>query len=108
MDKVAMFGHTGQTNRKGIIMDKHDNQDNVDVPVISAEEAELLKLDELRKERGWPELLKPAEVAAIFRVSPKTATRWANDPNAPISAIRTIGGHRRFRAIDVIRAIEAQ
>ena len=97
-----MSGQTGQTDRKGTKMDNHDNTD------ITPEEAELLRLDNLRKERGWPELLKPCEVASIFRVSPKTATRWANDPNAPISAIRTIGGHRRFRAIDVIRAIEAQ
>ena len=64
--------------------------------------------DELRKERGMPELLKPAEVAAIFRVSPKTVTRWANDPNAPITAIKTIGGHRRFRTNDVLRAIGEQ
>jgi excisionase family DNA binding protein len=44
-------------------------------------------------------LLTPGEVAALFRVDPKTVTRWA----APgrISSIRTPGGHRRFRESEV-------
>ena len=41
-------------------------------------------------------LLTPSEVAAMFRVNPKTVTRWARA--GKISAIRTLGGHRRFRA----------
>ena len=40
------------------------------------------------------ELLTPAEVAVMFRVNPKTVTRWARAGR--ISAIRTLGGHRRF------------
>ncbi len=44
-------------------------------------------------------LLTPAEVAAMFRVNPKTVTRWARA--GKISAIRTLGGHRRFRASEV-------
>ena len=40
-------------------------------------------------------LLKPGEVAALFRVDPKTVTRWANAGR--ISSIVTPGGHRRFR-----------
>jgi excisionase family DNA binding protein len=39
-------------------------------------------------------LLTPAEVAAAFRVDPKTVTRWANAGKLP--SIRTLGGHRRF------------
>jgi excisionase family DNA binding protein len=39
-------------------------------------------------------LLTPNEVAEIFRVNPKTVTRWAQ--SGKISAIRTLGGHRRF------------
>ena len=39
-------------------------------------------------------LLTPAEVAAMFRVDPKTVTRWANA--GKLSAVRTLGGHRRF------------
>jgi excisionase family DNA binding protein len=47
------------------------------------------------------ELLTPAEVAAMFRVNPKTVTRWAR--TGKISAIRTLGGHRRFKASEVRR-----
>jgi excisionase family DNA binding protein len=45
------------------------------------------------------ELLTPAEVAALFRVDPKTVTRWARA--GKISAIRTLGGHRRYRSSEV-------
>ena len=44
-------------------------------------------------------LLTPSEVAAMFRVNPKTVTRWARA--GKLSAIRTLGGHRRFRASEV-------
>lgn len=44
-------------------------------------------------------LLTPAEVAALFRVDPKTVTRWAKA--GKLSAIRTLGGHRRYRASEV-------
>jgi excisionase family DNA binding protein len=47
------------------------------------------------------ELLTPAEVAAMFRVNPKTVTRWARAGR--ISAVRTLGGHRRFRADEIRR-----
>lgn len=40
-------------------------------------------------------LLTPAEVASLFRVDPKTVTRWAYA--GKISRIRTPGGHGRFR-----------
>ena len=40
-------------------------------------------------------LLTPGEVAALFRVDPKTVTRWASAGR--IGSIRTPGGHRRFR-----------
>ncbi len=49
-------------------------------------------------------LLTPAEVAALFRVNPKTVTRWAKA--GKITAIRTLGGHRRFRASEVRRCLE--
>jgi len=49
-------------------------------------------------------LLTPAEVAALFRVNPKTVTRWARA--GKISAIRTLGGHRRFRASEIKRALD--
>ena len=49
-------------------------------------------------------LLTPSEVAAMFRVNPKTVTRWARA--GKISAIRTLGGHRRFRAAEIHRFLE--
>ena len=45
------------------------------------------------------QLLTPAEVAAMFRVDPKTVTRWAKA--GKLSSIRTLGGHRRYRASEV-------
>jgi excisionase family DNA binding protein len=50
------------------------------------------------------ELLTPAEVAVMFRVNPKTVTRWARA--GKISAVRTLGGHRRFRALEIRRFLE--
>ena len=50
------------------------------------------------------ELLTPSEVAVLFRVDPKTVTRWAQAGR--ISSFRTIGGHRRFRASEVRRILE--
>lgn len=49
------------------------------------------------------ELLTPSEVAAMFRVNPKTVTRWHR--TGKISAIRTLGGHRRFRASEIRRLL---
>jgi excisionase family DNA binding protein len=46
-----------------------------------------------------PELMTPAEVAAVFRVDPKTVTRWA--AAGKLRSIRTLGGHRRYRATDI-------
>jgi excisionase family DNA binding protein len=49
-------------------------------------------------------LLTPAEVAALFRVDPKTVTRWAKA--GKLSSIRTLGGHRRYRADEVKRFLD--
>lgn len=48
-------------------------------------------------------LLTPSEVAAMFRVDPKTVTRWAKA--GKISSIRTLGGHRRYRETEVRRLL---
>ena len=45
------------------------------------------------------ELLTPGQVAEMFKVNPKTVTRWARA--GKISAIRTLGGHRRFKAQEI-------
>ena len=44
-------------------------------------------------------LLTPAEVAALWKVDPKTVTRWAKA--GKLTAIRTLGGHRRYREAEV-------
>jgi excisionase family DNA binding protein len=44
-------------------------------------------------------LLTPSEVASMFRVDPKTVTRWAKA--GKLSAIRTLGGHRRYSEAEV-------
>jgi excisionase family DNA binding protein len=44
-------------------------------------------------------LLTPAEVATLFRVDPKTVTRWAQA--GKLTSIRTLGGHRRYREQEV-------
>ena len=44
-------------------------------------------------------LLTPAEVAVMFRVDPKTVTRWAKAGKLP--SIRTLGGHRRYREREI-------
>ena len=45
-------------------------------------------------------LLTPAEVAAAFKVDPKTVTRWAKD--GKLNSIRTLGGHRRYLEAEVL------
>ena len=44
-------------------------------------------------------LLSPGEVADLFRVDPKTVTRWARQGRLP--ALYTLGGHRRYRWSDI-------
>jgi excisionase family DNA binding protein len=50
--------------------------------------------------------LTPGEVAALFRVDPKTVTRWA--AAGRIGSIRTPGGHRRFRESEVRALLEGE
>jgi excisionase family DNA binding protein len=59
-----------------------------------------MAIDDIRAER----LLTPSEVAALFRVDPKTVTRWAQA--GKIQAIRTLGGHRRYRESEVRALLE--
>ena len=49
--------------------------------------------------RDHETLLTPAEVASLFRVDPKTVTRWAKA--GTLTAVRTLGGHRRYRQSEV-------
>ena len=45
-------------------------------------------------------MLTPAEVAALMGVNAKTVTRWATERR--IEAVRTLGGHRRYRLAVVL------
>jgi excisionase family DNA binding protein len=44
-------------------------------------------------------LLTPGQVAVIFNVDPQTVSRW--NRTGRLDAVRTPGGHRRFREDDV-------
>lgn len=55
---------------------------------------------------GGDRLLKPKEVADLFRVDPKTVTRWAKA--GKIASILTPGQHRRFRTSEVKRLLEEE
>lgn len=50
-------------------------------------------------------LLKPSEVARLFRVSPRTVTRWAIA--GKLTTVRTVGGARRYSE-DEVRALLAE
>jgi DNA binding domain, excisionase family len=49
-------------------------------------------------------LLTPAEVAALFRVDPKTVTRWAKA--GKLTSLRTLGGHRRYRESEIRKLLD--
>ena len=51
-------------------------------------------------------LMTPGEVASLFRVDPKTVTRWAK--NGKIPSVRTLGGHRRYKMTDVIELLKSR
>jgi excisionase family DNA binding protein len=49
-------------------------------------------------------LLTPAEVSQIFRVDPKTVTRWAR--SGRISSLKTLGGHRRYPKSEILQVLQ--
>ncbi len=51
-------------------------------------------------------LLTPAEVAAIFRVDPKTVAGWAKA--GKLTAIKTLGGHRRYLESEVMALVRQE
>lgn len=55
--------------------------------------------------RTWEPLLTPAEAAALLRVHPKTALRFARSQGLP--AIR-VGKHWRFRESDLTSWADSQ
>lgn len=61
-------------------------------------------MDGSARHRTGDRLLTPGEVADLFRVDPKTVTRWA--AAGRIGSRRTPGGHRRFWESDVRALLE--
>jgi len=51
-------------------------------------------------------LLLATEVAALFKVDPKTVTRWAAQHRIP--SIKTLGGHRRYKEGDVLALLNSR
>lgn len=45
------------------------------------------------------ELMTPAEVGLLFGVTAKTASRWADE--GQLDSVKTLGGNRRFLAVQV-------
>jgi len=58
----------------------------------------------VKTQESTEKLLTPAEVASLFRVDPKTVTRWAKA--GKLSSIRTLGGHRRYRESEIRTLID--
>jgi len=57
----------------------------------------------VRDRQDRNELLTPAEAARKLGVTPNTVTRWSRA--GKISAIQTMGGHRRFRRSEIERVL---
>jgi excisionase family DNA binding protein len=60
---------------------------------------EKISLEGVNMSSDQEVLLTPAEVASLFRVDPKTVTRWAKA--GKLTSIRTLGGHRRYKESEV-------
>jgi excisionase family DNA binding protein len=57
-----------------------------------------------RKGSEAPGFLRPAEVADLLSVSPKTVSRWAKDGKLPF--LKTLGGHRRYPAAEIHQLVD--
>ena len=53
---------------------------------------------------GEPGFLRPAEVADLLSVSPKTVSRWAKEGKLPF--LKTLGGHRRYPAAAIRELVD--
>ena len=73
--------------------------DGASAPVVNGDCGPVLEDEMTTRTPDAEPLLTPAKVAALFRVDPKTVTRWAKA--GKLSSIRTLGGHRRYRESEV-------
>lgn len=53
-----------------------------------------------------PELLTTGQVASLFKVDPKTVSRWATAGR--LRSIRTPGGQHRFRKSEIRALLEGE
>jgi excisionase family DNA binding protein len=58
-----------------------------------------------RKGSEAPSYLRPAEVADLLSVSPKTVSRWAKEGKLPF--MKTLGGHRRYPEAEIRELVDA-
>lgn len=98
---------------RGVSVDDVDDADDADDLIRGYARRNHRDLDEVSAAvladpdlvaEGAPTLLTPAEVAAMFRVDPKTITRWAK--TGQLNAIRTLGGHRRYRSSEIRKMLK--
>jgi len=92
MDPVGHMGISTTTTLRGTKATQQQHEDRYTDP--GGEAAPM----SARTPEAEP-LLTPAEVATMFRVDPKTVTRWAKA--GKLTSIRTLGGHRRYRETEV-------
>jgi excisionase family DNA binding protein len=59
---------------------------------------------EQRKGSEAPSYLRPAEVAGMLSVSPKTVSRWAKEGKLPF--MKTLGGHRRYPEAEIRELVD--
>jgi excisionase family DNA binding protein len=59
---------------------------------------------EQRKDTEAPTYLRPAEVAHLLSVSPKTVSRWAKEGKLPF--MKTLGGHRRYLEAEIRQLVD--
>ncbi|MXQ66985.1 helix-turn-helix domain-containing protein [Actinomadura rayongensis] len=57
-----------------------------------------------KKQPEQPTLYTPAEVAQLFRVDPKTVTRWAK--TGTLHPVTLPSGHRRYRASEIHKLLD--
>lgn len=70
-----------------------------DGPVVTVEATRPAHIKQIK-------LLTPGEVCALFNVSNNTVRNWAKRWPERFVAIRTPGGHRRFKAEPIARLLE--
>jgi excisionase family DNA binding protein len=73
-------------------------------PTVLYCQSEVKMANELPTDHTDDRLLTPGEVAELFRVEPKTVTRWADAGR--IASLRTTGRHRRLWASSVYALVD--